>query len=116
MRGEAPMQFVEKFSREILPAVIEPVDVLFVQAKHRAHVGLRELVALVSANRNAPLRHLAPLAFDFVAPVAAKAAKVVVEGIEIMVLPLELNSRAWKETYLFERFALVGETKIYVNR
>src|SRR5580765_6300 len=105
MRGEAPVQFIEKFSREILPAIIEPVDVLFVQAKHGAHVVLRELVALVSVNRNAPLRHLAPLAFDFIAPVAAKATEIVVEGIEITVLPLELNSRAWKETYLFERFA-----------
>src|SRR5580765_5795482 len=104
MRGEAPVQFIEKFLREILPAVIEPVDVLFVQAKHGAHVGLR---ALVSANRNAPPGHLVPLAFDFIAPVAAKAAEVVVEGIEIMVLPLKLNSRAWEETYLFERFALV---------
>src|SRR4030095_2286454 len=116
MRGEAQVQFIEKLLREILPAVIEPVDVLFVQAKHGAHVVLRELFALVSVNRNAPLRHLAPLAFDFIAPVAAKAAKVVVEGIEITVLPLELNSRTWKKTDLFERFALVGETEIYVNR
>src|SRR4051812_19209242 len=116
MRGEAPMQCIEKFLREILPAIIKPVDVPFVQAKHGAHVILREVVALVSANRNAPLRHLAPFAFDFIAPVAAKAAEVVVEGLEIAVLPLELNSCAWKETHLFERFALVRETEIYVNR
>ena len=61
-------------------------------------------------------RHLAPLALDFIAPVAAKAAEVVVEGIEIAILPMKLNACAWKETYLFERFAFVGEAEIYMNR
>ena len=116
MRREAPMQLVEKFLRQILAAVIEPVDVVFVQPKHRAHVVLRQLVALVGANRNAPLRHFAPLALDLVAPVAAKAAEIVVEGSEIAVLPMELNAHAREKTHLFERLALVGETEIYVHR
>ena len=82
-----------------------------------AHVVLRELVALVSVNRNAPLRHLAPLAFRLYCAGRCEAAEVVVEGIEIMILPLELNSRAWKENQLVRGASRSSaRQKIYVNR
>src|SRR6266480_7518672 len=115
MRREPPMQLVEKLLRQILSAVIESVDVTFVQAKHGAHVMLRELGTFIGPNRNAALRHLAPLPFDFIAPVAAKTAEVIIEGTEVAVLPMKLNAGARKKSYLLQRLALVGEAESYMD-
>src|SRR5512132_1997677 len=57
--GKTLLQLVKKFLRQILPAVVKPVDMAFVQAEHGAQMFLREFLALVGANRDAALCHLA---------------------------------------------------------
>ena len=116
IRRKAPLQLIEELLGQILPPVIQPIDVIFVEAKHRAQVFLRELLAFVGADRDPAFFHFAPLALDLVAPVAAKAAKIIVEGMETAVLPVILNARAWEKTDCFQRLALVGKTKINMHR
>src|SRR5574339_774732 len=101
------MQFIEEVLSQILPAVIEPVDMIFVQSKHRAQMLLRQVLSFVGADCNAALLHFTPLALDLVAAVAAKAAEIIIEGPETVVLPMKLDSHARKEAHLFQRLALV---------
>ena len=73
IRRKTAVQLIEKVLGQILPPVVEPVDMALVQAKHRAHVVLRQLRSLIGANGDAALRDFTPLALDLVAPVAAEA-------------------------------------------
>lgn len=77
--GESAVDRFEKFLREILAAVIEPVDMILVQAKHRGEMAPSQFLAFNGSNRNTPLRHFTPFPLDFVPPIAAKASKVLVE-------------------------------------
>ena len=67
------------------------------------------------ANRNAARAYFAPFTLHLVAPVAAKAREVIVEGFELAILPMVLNPHARKEANLFERLTLIGKTKIHMD-
>src|SRR4029453_13662752 len=115
IRSESLIKLVEQFLGQVLTAVIEPIDMAFVQAKHRAQVTLRQFIAFVSTDGNAALHHFAPLALDLVTPVTAEAGKVIVKRIEATILPMVLNSVARKKAYRLERCPLVSEAEVYMH-
>ena len=55
VRGKAPMQLVEKLLRQILPAIVKSINVVFIKLKHRAQMFLRQLLPFVSADGDSPL-------------------------------------------------------------
>src|SRR5262245_59620770 len=74
VRRKPTLNLIEKFRSEVLPAVVVPIDMALVEAKHRAHLCSREISPFEGADNNSPLSDFPPLPFDLITSITAKAS------------------------------------------
>src|SRR5262249_30834722 len=68
------LNLIEKLRREVLAAVVVPIDMALVEAKHGAHLCSREISPFEGADNNSPLSDFPPLPFDLITSITAKAS------------------------------------------
>src|SRR5215510_5772232 len=109
------LNLIEKFRREVLAAVIVPIDMALVEAKHGAHLCSREISPFEGTDNNSPLSDFPPLPFDLVPSITAKASQIVVERVKILILPVKLETGPRKKPDLFQSFSFLDQAKVDMN-
>jgi hypothetical protein len=115
VRRKPTLNLIEKLRREVLAAVVVAIDMAFVEAKHGAHLRSREIVPLEGADNNSPLKDLPSLSFDLIAPITAKATKIVIERVKVLILPVKLETCSGEKPDLFQSLPLLDQTKVHMN-
>src|SRR5215475_8840672 len=72
VRRKPALNLIEKLRRKVLAAVVVPIDMALVKAKHGAHLCSREISPFESADNNSSLGNFAPLPFDLVTSITAE--------------------------------------------
>ena len=112
---EALRQQVEERRQQVLAAPVQVVHRRLVQVEHDRKQGVRDVVAGQHLDLDAALVHLAHLALDLVAALAAEVAEIVVERPIAVVEPLELDTDPLQIADLGQAGGLVRQTEIHVH-
>lgn len=115
VRRKPTVNLIEKFRREVLAAVVMPIDMALVEAKHGTHLRSREISPFEGPDNNSPLSDFPSLPFNLITSVTAKTTEIVVERVKILILPVKLETCSGKKPDLFQSLPLLDQAKVHMN-